>query len=415
MNAVPKRRIALVLKGYPRLSETFIAQEILELEKAGFEISLISLRHPTDSQHHPIHDEIKAPRNYLPEYLYQEPFRLVKAKLWCLLRGGFWKANWVFFKDLIRDPTPNRVRRFGQAMVMAHEYTSDCDHIYAHFLHTPCSVARYAAIISGKSFSISAHAKDIWTSPEWEMREKLADCDWLATCTEGGANYLSSLAAPGKVHLVYHGLDLTRFPPPSRKASSNDGSNSTKTVHLMTVGRAVAKKGIDTLLHALANLPADLHWRWTHIGGGPLRSELKQLASKLGIEDRCDFQGSKPQVEVLETYKQADLFVLPSRIDETGDRDGLPNVIVEAQSQGLAVVSTNISGIPELIQNDSNGILIQPDNASELKDALERLVRYPNLRDKMGKAGEEKVRSQFSHKSTIGTIVELLNKSIENR
>lgn len=408
-----KKKIAVVLKGYPRLSETFIAQEILELERAGFDLSIISLRRPTDKHTHPVHAEIKAPKHYLPEYIYQELFRVFWAKVNCVFKRGFWKAQFIFLKDLMRDPSANRIRRWGQAMVLAHEYAGDHDHIYAHFLHTPCSVARYAAIISGKSFSISAHAKDIWTSPEWEMREKLEDCDWLVTCTEGGADYLKSLASENRVHLVYHGLDLSRFPTPEKQASKHDGSSSQNTVKLVTVGRAVAKKGIDTLIKALAKLPQDLHWQWTHIGGGPLKGELQELASTLGIKDKCEFKGALPQSEVLETYINSDLFILPSRIDETGDRDGLPNVIVEAQSQSMAVISTNISGIPELIQSGTNGILIQPDKIDDLVQAIETLARDYKLRNKMGKQGEDKVRSDFSHKQTIGEIISLLDKSLE--
>jgi len=194
-----------------------------------------------------VHAEIQAPKHYLPEYIYQELFRVWWAKVNCAFKSGFWKALPVFMKDFLRDPSANRVRRWGQAMVLAHEYAGNHDHIYAHFLHTPCSVARYAALISGKSFSISAHAKDIWTSPEWEMREKLEDCDWLVTCTEGGADYLKSLAPAGRVHLVYHGLDLSRFPAPEIKPSKNDGKTKAKSINLVTVGRAVSKKGIDTL------------------------------------------------------------------------------------------------------------------------------------------------------------------------
>jgi len=407
-----KPRIAVVLKGYPRLSETFIAQEILELERADFDLSIISLRHPTDKHTHPVHAEISAPRYYLPEYLYKELFRVARAKLHCLLKRGFWRAVPVFLNDLRRDPTSNRIRRFGQAMVLANEYADDHDHIYAHFLHTPCSVARYAAIITGKSFSISAHAKDIWTSPEWEMREKLIDCDWLVTCTKGGADYLKALAPENRVHLVYHGLDLSRFPPSDITVSDNDGSSPAKNINLVTVGRAVAKKGIDTLLQALSKLPAELHWQWTHIGGGPLKGDLEALAKKLGLEERCHFRGALPQSEVLETYRQSDLFILPSRIDETGDRDGLPNVIVEAQSQGIAVLSTTISGIPELIDTDVNGVLVEPDDIKGLGQALETLIRDPSLRNRMGRAGQEKVHNHFSHKQTIGVIVSLLKQSL---
>ena len=393
--------------------KTFIAQEILELERAGFDISIISLRHPTDKKTHPIHSEIKADRKYLPEYLHQEPIRVLRGKLYCLTKPGFWRAVRVFLNDLRRDLTPNRVRRFGQAMVMAREYVPHCDHIYAHFLHTPGSVARYASIITGKSFSYSAHAKDIWTIPEWEIEEKLADCDWLVTCTRGGAEYLTSLAPEGKVSLVYHGLDLSRFTSPPERQTRNDGTTEDKALKLITVGRAVTKKGIDTLLAALAQLPEDLHWHWVHIGGGPQRQQLQDLSETLGIADKCEFRGARSQAEVLEAYLASDIFILPSRIDESGDRDGLPNVIVEAQSQRIPIISTNISGIPELIETEKNGILIEPDDTPALVEAIDRLARDPDLRLSMGKAGEDKVRSQFSHKQTIGEIVDLLDLSLE--
>lgn len=170
--------IAIVLKGYPRLSETFIAQEIRELERRGFALRLISLRHPTDRKRHPINDEIRATVTYLPEYLYQEPLRVLHG-LWRSCRlPGFRHALAVFLRDLVRDPTPNRGRRFGQAAVLAGELAGDVSHLYSHFLHTPSSVARYAAIMRGLPWSFSAHAKDIWTIPDWEKIEKLADAAW---------------------------------------------------------------------------------------------------------------------------------------------------------------------------------------------------------------------------------------------
>lgn len=405
-----KGRLAIVLKGYPRLSETFIAQEIRELEKAGFPVTIVSLRHPTDKATHPIHDEIEADLAYLPEYVFDEPFRVAKAKMACLFKPGFWKAVPVFLKDLVRDRTANRVRRFAQAMVLAHEYVGKVDHLYVHFLHTPGSVTRYASIMTGRSFSISAHAKDIWTIPDWEVKEKIADCDWLVTCTRSGAEHLRALTTPKKIHLAYHGLDLSRFPNVEPAGRNGDGP-----LQLITVCRAVAKKGLDILLRSLADLPETIDWRWTHIGGGPLLADTKALAQSLGIDHRCEFRGAMPQSDVLEAYRTHDVFVLPSRIDDDGDRDGLPNVIVEAQSQKLPVISTNISGIPELIDNGKNGILIQPDDVDALHAALVEMATEPAKRLAMGAAGQQKVHSEFDHKQSIGKIVDLLDQSLEKQ
>ncbi|MBL4720523.1 MAG: colanic acid biosynthesis glycosyltransferase WcaL, partial [Alphaproteobacteria bacterium] len=160
--------VAFVLKGYPRLSETFIAQEILALEQRGIDIRIVSLRHPTDTDTHPIHREIRAPVLYLPEYLHDAPGRTARAVMAIRKRPGFAKAFAIWRGDLRRDFTRNRVRRFGQACVLAHELPADVDCLHAHFLHTPASVTRYAAIMAELPWSGSAHAKDIWTTPVWE-------------------------------------------------------------------------------------------------------------------------------------------------------------------------------------------------------------------------------------------------------
>jgi glycosyltransferase involved in cell wall biosynthesis len=241
------------LKGYPRLSETFIAQELLYLQNNGVKMQFVSLRHPTDKARHPIHEEITAPVSYLPEYLYQEPLRVLKAWWSVRKQEGYRAARKIWLKDLRRNLTSNRIRRFGQALVLAGELPDDIGSLYAHFLHTPASVTRYAAIIRDLPWSCSAHAKDIWTTPEWELKEKLQDIDWLVTCTSFNATYLKKLAAdPDKIELMYHGLDLSRFPKLSSRDHSRDGSDTSDPVKIVSVGRAVKKKGYDDLLHASA-------------------------------------------------------------------------------------------------------------------------------------------------------------------
>ena len=192
--APPRRgRVAFVLKGYPRLSETFVAQEILALEERGLDILIVSLRHPTDRATHPVHAAIRAARLYLPEYLYREPARTWRGWRSARRLPGYRSAWRMWLADLRRDPTPNRVRRFGQALVLAAELPEDVGHLHAHFLHTPASVARYAALICGLGWTVSAHAKDIWTTPDWEKREKLGSAAWAVDlhrrrpCSSGGA------------------------------------------------------------------------------------------------------------------------------------------------------------------------------------------------------------------------------------
>ncbi len=184
------KAVAFVLKGYPRLSETFIAQEIRELERCGLDIRLFSLRRPTDHTVHPIHLEIAAPVVYLPEYLREEPRRVLRAWRSARRMDGYPAALATWRHDFRRQPTANRARRFGQAAVLAAELPDGIEHLHAHFLHTPASVTRYAAMMLGLPWSASAHAKDIWTIPDWEKREKLRDCRWLASCSRVNAEHL---------------------------------------------------------------------------------------------------------------------------------------------------------------------------------------------------------------------------------
>jgi glycosyltransferase involved in cell wall biosynthesis len=282
-------------------------------------------------------------------------------------------------------------------MVLANDLPTEIGGLHAHFLHTPASVARYAATMRNLPWSASAHAKDIWTMPDWEKREKLADCRWLVTCTKVNADHLTALAPePGRVELLYHGMDFTRFPRGAGLGSGRNGRDPADPAIVLSVGRAVAKKGYALLLDALAELPPELAWRLVHIGDGPLLYDLQRRAKSLAIADRIAWLGARSQQDVLRAYRAADLFVLACRIAEDGDRDGLPNVLMEAQSQGLACISTTVSAIPELIDDGETGLLVPPDDPAGLARAIERLIRFPDLRVLLGAAGMRRVRSRFS-------------------
>ncbi len=394
-------RIAIVLKGYPRLSETFIAQEIRQLELRGVTLSIYSLRQPYDPASHPIHAEIAAPVSYLPEYLHDDPARVRRALAQCWRRPGFGRALRRLLGDLARDlprgEGRSRLRRFGQALVLAAETPAGIDRYYAHFMHTPSSVAHYASLLSGRPWSISAHAKDIWTIPNAEKRAKLAGADWLVTCTRANAEHLAALAGqPAKVELLYHGLDFSRFPEPPPRGAQRDGSDPAAPVRLLSVGRCVEKKGYEVLLDALAALPAQLHWQLTHIGGGELADALRARAAALGLAARIDWRGAQAQTEVLAAYRAADLFVLPSIVGGDGDRDGLPNVLMEAQSQALCCLSTDISGIPELIEDGATGRLVAQRDAAALSAALVELITAPAERRRLGEAGRARTLGEFS-------------------
>lgn len=410
------RKMLVLLKGYPRLSETFIAQELLGLEQAGFELSIVAMRRPTDKKRHPVHDEIRAGVEYLPEYLHEEPLRVLRA-IWKIhALPGFRQALKQFWSDLRRDVSRNRVRRFGQAAVLVAEWPPGARWLHVHFIHTPASVASYASQISGIPWTVSAHAKDIWTSKDWDLAEKLQRADWAVTCTAVGYEKLAGLSGGrGNVNLSYHGLDLARFPHFDGQRSMRDGKDPADPVRILSVGRAVKKKGYDTLLEALAKLPADLHWRLTHIGGGEELTKLKALAQGLGITDRIVWMGSMDQRDVLAQYRESDLFALACRITADGDRDGLPNVLVEAASQRLMAVSTTVSGISELFRDGQNALLVGPDDAKTLADALLKAITDHGLRHSLGIAAEERVRRDFDYHDSIKDLTRLFKSAWAKR
>nr|WP_236638368.1 glycosyltransferase [Mangrovicoccus ximenensis] len=258
-------------------------------------------------------------------------------------------------------------------------------------------------MIRGLPLSISAHAKDIWTSPDWDLREKLGDARWTVTCTRSGRDHLAALAPGAAVHLLYHGLDLERFPPAAPAVRDGGGP-----VRILAIGRAVPKKGFDTILSALAQLPPELDWTFEHAGGGAGLDRLKKHAARLGLGDRVRWLGPLDQTAILALYRRSDIFVMGSRAHSDGDRDGLPNVLVEAASQGMACVATRFTAIPEFIDDGGNGLLVPPEDSEAMSAAIARLIRDPGLRRELGTRAAETVRSQYDFRPGISRLAGLL-------
>ena len=405
---MPSTPLVVVVKGYPRISETFIVQELAALERRGLGLAIVSLRRPYDAIRHPIHQAIRAPVLYLPEYLHQAPRRVVAGhwRAWRRHPGRYRRAGVSWLRDLVRDPTPNRVRRFGQAGVLAAELPATARHLHAHFLHTPASVARYAAEMTGLSYSLSGHAKDIWTRPAWELREKLAGARFAVTCTAANRARLEALAPARPVALVYHGLDRAFFAPPSAIGSRRDGSDPADPVRLLSVGRFQPKKGFDVLLRALALVPG--HVTLTVVGYGPAERRLRRLGRTLGVEGRLRWAGPLDHPAVRALYRASDLFVLASRIAPDGDRDGLPNVVVEALSQGLPVIVTRVAALGEIVEDGVNGRLVPAEDPAALAAAITALAGDAGTRQRLGAAGVRRVAEGWDLESGVDRLVALL-------
>lgn len=410
MTATQTPRLAVVVKGFPRLSETFVARELAALEARGIDFTLHALRHPgADAKL--VDNAVRAKPAYLPEYLHDEKWRVVRAYMAARRLPGFAGAWEAFRKDRPRDRGRARIRRLGQACVLATELPPSINHIYAHFAHSPASVVRYAAIMRGITFSISAHAKDIWTAPDWDLAEKIADAQFVAVCNEAGASRLRTLGKASKIHLIHHGLPHSSLQRVLR-AQFRDGRDPGSPVRLVCVARAVEKKGLRTLIAALALLPKDIAYELHHIGSGPLLDELKGRARTAGVAERITWLGAQSHARVLEELDAGDLFVLPANVARDNDRDGIPNAILEAQGRAVPVLACNVGGVAEAVKDKATGRLTIAGDAAQFAKLLEELIKDPAQRAKLGNAGYANVAERFDAEAGYDRIAALLRREL---
>ncbi|MFM9863936.1 MAG: glycosyltransferase [Micropepsaceae bacterium] len=403
-------RLAIVVKGFPRLSETFIAREFLGLEARGISFSLHALRKPGGDAGL-VDNKVATIPLYLPEYLHEAPGAVARAFAAARMLPGFGAAWRAFRADLREEFARARVRRFGQACVFAEQMPASVRHIHAHFAHSPASVARYAALMRGISFSISAHAKDIWTAPEWDLKRKLAGAAFVTVCNKAGYERLNAFGESAALKLIYHGLahDVIVNAP---RAQTRNGSDARDPVRIVTVARAVEKKGLRRLLDALALLPHELSWRLDHYGGGDLLAALKTKAAALGLDSRVAWHGPQPHRAVLQALDAGDLFVLPAVVGNDGDRDGIPNALLEAQARGLAVVASRVGGIDEAVTDGQSGRLAAPGDVEALRRILTELIRNPAARQALGVGALENVRRTGDAEAGYDAIAALLRERI---
>lgn len=418
--------IAYILKGFGRSSETFITNEIYLLEQTGLPLSVFSIRKLTGQQQHGVISRIRAPVTYLPEAapLSEENFLLW---LWRNL-PGFLGSHWRLF---LRRPVawlltlgealgmcmryrerffalPRKVffKEFLQAGYIALQVleTESIRHLHAHFCHGATTITMLASRMCGVPFSFTAHAKDIYQqdlNPGDLLPRKLKRARFAVTCTGANKTHLDRLRAPDTpLHAIYHGLDLSLFVP----SASQPEPQSAPLI--LSVGRMVEKKGFTYLVEACRIL-RDQGWQFQcRIVGGidKYTAQIKRRIEELNLADTVTLHHAVTQEELKEIYARSTLFALPCQVIENGDRDGIPNVLVEAMAMQMPVVSTNISGIPELIEDHINGLLIPQKDAAALAAAIAELLSDPALCQQLGRAARETVCREFDSQTNIQTL-----------
>jgi len=404
--------LGMILKGYPRISETFISNEIRLLEQMGMAIHIISMRHPREPFCHASVRRIRAAVDYLPETLWAPLPRLLasNARLAAADPGRYAGALRTALRRFARTRKSATIKHLLQAGYLVQRVLPGrgIGHLHAHFAHSPTSVALFASRLSGLPFSFTAHAKDIYTSDPRQLREKIGLARFVVTCTDYNRQYLQSLTngRGTAIQRVYHGIDVRLFSGPD--PDENARRKPEAPYRILTVARLTAKKGLATVYHALRRMcDQGLAVEHTLIGDGDDRPQIMALIQRLGLGSCTRWLGTLPHERVLTHYRRSDLFVLGCEVAANGDRDGIPNVLLESMAMGVPVVATRVSGIPELIDSDVNGLLVPPGQPSQLAAAMARLLTDQALRVRIIPEARRRVIQHFDNRICIQDLARI--------
>jgi glycosyltransferase involved in cell wall biosynthesis len=397
---------------FPRLSETFILNELLELERCDVPLQIFSLMQPTEQVAHEKVSAVRSEVRYLPERFIAGPLRIVKGQLAVLVRypGGYLTAlGKLLLRMCVRPPTvwPASSRRFYQACCLVNEM-SGVVHFHAHYALGPARVASIVHTISGISFSVTTHAKDIFQFDRLEsprLQDKLGEAQFvIANCEYSARHLRRALGSSPPVYVVYNGIDLSLF---TRR------STEPREPLILAVGRLVPKKGFAYLVRACRVLAQrGISFCCEIAGKGPLLDEIRSLICECGLENQVKLLGPKTRAELLDLYRRAAVVVAPCVVADDGDRDLVPNVVKEAMAVGVPVVTTSIDAMDELVEHDISGILAPPGDAEALADAMARVLEQPELRTRLADAGRTLVEQRFDRRISFTRLNELLSARV---
>jgi colanic acid/amylovoran biosynthesis glycosyltransferase len=393
-------RLGYVLKRFPRLSETFILNEILELEAQGVEVEVFALLEPAEEVQHEILRQVRGRVTYLPQASYLNG---------CQVREGQYPECSFDQRTLEQALQPRApddpVLYLQSATLTLLARARGVHHLHAHFGTDATTVAMLAARLSRSSYSFTAHAKDIYH--EYVdlalLKEKILGARFVITVSDYNRRFLADLAGgelAGKIVRLYNGIDLDRFAPSQSIRGEDD--------LVLAVGRLVEKKGFGQLVEACRLLR---DWerpvRCLIVGEGDQRASLAQQITTLGLQDRVILAGAQPQERLLEILQRATVLVLPSVVATTGDRDGLPTVLLEALAVGLPAISTRLAGIPEIIEHGKTGLLVPPGDPFCLARAIEKVLENRELRRTFGREGRVKAAESFDIRRNVTVLRDL--------
>ena len=404
-------RVGYILKMFPRLSETFILNEILALESQGISLHLISIKRPNDPVIHTRVNMVKARVVYLPETIRSEPVRIV-----CALINVFFNYPLSFLKTLkyelsrkFRKSNSRSLRKFCLACCIISD-VKDVQHWHAHFATAPTRLVSLVHMITGLPYSISTHAKDLYFEGRIEnptLKRRMASAHFIiANSKESAKDVCSSLnkGDSSRIYTIYNGLNLPDFPLRFEEPQAPI---------ILGVGRLEEKKGFHYLIEACSVLlDRNINFKCEIIGSGSLKRDLNQQIISYKLGDNVNLLGPMPQDELKAHYYKALVFALPCIISSRNDRDVLPNVLKEAMAIGIPVVTTLLPAIKELIQNGVNGILVPVGDHKSLAESLELLLTNSTLRSILAINARKIIEERFNCNDNVSQLKNLFVKAI---
>lgn len=391
-----KKTILYIAASLPKRSETFVYRELFALRESGIDVKAASVHKP---EYHLGNERLDELANHITT-VYGSGYLRMITDVFIELVGNFQQSIKTIFlglKDALTDydiAFSRRPKVFWQCLggiALSRRIKKwGIAHIHAHMAHVPTTIAMYCAKQLNITFSFTGHAADLFVQRTM-LKKKLTRSAFVACISEWHRSFYGKIAKLGedRMPIIRCGVDVDYF---SRKSRSQN-----KTIRILTVGRLVRKKGFDVLLESLDRLNSEKYkFECLLVGEGPEKGRLEELCGKLRLKDSVSFVGEKSSQEVRDLMRSSDIIALPCRVDIQGDRDGIPVVLMEGMACELSVIAGDLPAIRELIQNNENGLLVQPDNVSDLTNALRRLIEDADYRDKIGRQGRQKIIAEFS-------------------
>ncbi len=417
--SLPQKRpaVAVLMSRFPTVTETFILREMIEMERQSQPVRLVPMLREDPPV---VHEEAK-PWTSRALYTSYLSGAIVAANLRTLVRRPFTYLSLLarlIGGTITRPGTLARtVAIFPKSVYLAQELQRErLKHIHAHYATHPATMALIVSKLSDITFSFTVHAHDIQVDRSL-LRWKLRETRFVRSISDYNKRFLERLypeeTRGGKIIVVHVGIEPSTYEERSRHLVPIASATQTSIPKILCVAAHRPYKGLPVLIEACRILRDEgVKFHCDVVGHGPMRAELEQMIRERNVGDVFVLAGPQPQDEVARMMAEATLFVLPSIIASDGQMEGIPVALMEAMASGRAVVSTSISGIPELVEHGINGLLVKPGDAEELANAMRTLLSDPHRAKEMGVRGQQKVRAEFTIQDCVAQLVQQLESEV---